>query len=60
MSTLRSFVSQSLDLSVPTLSAHSVVDLAPALQSLGIRTAFSSEVTRREHSTAILRPISRG
>lgn len=40
---LRSFVSQSLDLSVPTLSAHSVVDLAPALQSLGIRTAFSSE-----------------
>jgi len=40
---LGSFVSQSLDLAVPNLSAHSVVDLAPALQSLGIRDAFSSE-----------------
>ena len=40
----RSFVSQSLDLAVPVFDVHSVLELGPALQQLGLEDAFSPEV----------------
>ena len=42
----RSFVSQSLDLAVPVFDVHSVLELGPALQQLGLEDAFSPEVCR--------------
>ena len=41
----RSFVSQSLDLAVPVFDIHSLLELGPALQELGIEDAFSPQVT---------------
>lgn len=38
---LGSFMSRSLDLSVPSFSLHSVLDLEPALMDLGLEDAFS-------------------
>ena len=40
----RSFVSQSLDLAVPVFDIHSVLELGPALQELGLEDAFSPQV----------------
>ena len=44
-------MSQSLDLAVPSFSAHSVMDLTPALQELGLKDAFSSKVVEESVST---------
>ena len=41
----RSFVSQSLDLAVPVFNVHSILELGPALQKLGLEDAFSPQVT---------------
>ena len=41
----RSFVSQSLDLAVPAFDIHSLLELGPALQELGLEDAFSPQVT---------------
>ena len=40
----RSFVSQSLDLAVPVFDIHSLLELGPALQELGLEDAFSPQV----------------
>jgi hypothetical protein len=37
-------MSQSVDLAVPSFSAHSVLDLGPALRDLGLQEAFSPAV----------------
>ena len=37
-------MSQSLDLAVPVFDIHSVLELGPALQELGLEDAFSPQV----------------